>query len=114
MFAAMEEAGHLDMDNDNELYILHLVYLPKLDKELKMFEESYNNHRIEGHGIPKAVFLKGCFDVYGIQSPRLQLDIDVAELDTDAANIEENEFATRSEEHGPVVREVFLKSRKLD
>jgi len=109
IFETMEEDGVLNLDNDNEMYLLHLVYLPRVEKDLKEFVETYNNHRIEGHGIPIEVFLQGCFEVYGIDSPRLNVDFNVSQFDIPGEELDIlNQDEIRDIRDEPIVRNVSL------
>ena len=93
------------MDQDDELYFLQLVFLPRIDKDCQDFCELYNQHRIEGHGIPTEVFIKGCYDVFGIDSPRLG-DFNVAQVDVQGDDPDVGSI--RDEELEPIVRNVSL------
>ena len=46
LFEFMESIGILDPLNECELFTLHLVYQPRLDKALKDFISFWNNHKL--------------------------------------------------------------------
>jgi len=115
LFQDMEEEGVLNLDSDNELVLLQLVFLPRIDNELKEFSETYNKHRIDSHGIPMEVFIRGCYDVFGIESPRLKQDFNVAQVDVQGEDVSDDDGDmdddlgdTRSEEQEPLVRDASL------
>ena len=45
-FYQLEAEGVLDINNDLDIFCLHVVYLPKINKILKEFVAAHNNHRI--------------------------------------------------------------------
>ena len=45
-FYQLEAEGVLDINNDLDIFCLHVVYLPKINKTLKEFVAAHNNHRI--------------------------------------------------------------------
>ena len=60
-FHQLEEDGHLDVLNEVDMYCLHLVYIKKIDRCLKLFTESWNNHPLstEQNRTPNQLFIEG-------------------------------------------------------
>lgn len=48
MFYSLEDAGLLDVSNDAHIFALHYTYLPRIQRQLDIFRESYSQHRIRG------------------------------------------------------------------
>ena len=44
LFWHLENHGVLDVDNEKQMYVLHMVYLPRLNRELKEWQDVWNNH----------------------------------------------------------------------
>lgn len=44
LFYYLENHGLLDVDSDKDLFCLHLVYLPVINRTLDEFKQAYNNH----------------------------------------------------------------------
>jgi len=44
LFYQLEECGLLDVDNEVHLFCLHHVYLPKIQRALEAFQQSWNVH----------------------------------------------------------------------
>ena len=42
----MEEKGILDIDNPNHLFILHQVYLPRIQSGFDEFKRGWNHHKV--------------------------------------------------------------------
>ena len=45
-FYAMEHSGILDVENDSHLYVLHCVFLPRINRSLNEFLNLFNNHKL--------------------------------------------------------------------
>ncbi|XP_033122217.1 uncharacterized protein LOC117121206 [Anneissia japonica] len=58
IFEELERDGLLDPDNATDLFCLHYVFLPIINKHLHEFEASHNNHNIstEGNRTPIQLF----------------------------------------------------------
>ena len=58
LFMFMEYSGLLDENDDNDIYALHYVYLPRIRASLHEFEGQWNNHamRTVSHKSPLAVW----------------------------------------------------------
>ena len=44
LFYGMEATGILDPDCESDLFVLHCVYLPRINKSLRQFMIAWNNH----------------------------------------------------------------------
>ena len=61
LFYFMEHHGLLDPLNEHHLWALHYIYLPRINKSLKQFTQSWNNHplRTACHKSPLQLFTAG-------------------------------------------------------
>lgn len=61
LFYFLEHHGLLDHLNEHHLWALHYVYIPRINKSLKEFVNSWNNHpiRTAGHKSPQQLFTAG-------------------------------------------------------
>lgn len=61
LFYHMEDRGVLDPDDEVNLYCLHLVFLPRLNRMLTEFKDMWNNHplRTEHNKTPLQLFSSG-------------------------------------------------------
>ena len=50
IFQSLERGGTLDPTNEVDLYCLHHVFLPRINKSLAEFQESWNNHALSSEG----------------------------------------------------------------
>lgn len=57
-FYQLEAEGVLDVNNDTDIFCLHCVYLPRVNKTLDEFVAAHNNHRIstENNRTPEQLF----------------------------------------------------------
>lgn len=57
-FYELESQGALDDNNDTDIFCLHCVYLPRINKALDEFVAAHNSHRIstENNRTPKQLF----------------------------------------------------------
>ena len=57
-FYELERQGILDPLNDTDLFCLHYVYLPRINKRLTEFIDDHNNHNVstEGYNSPAQLF----------------------------------------------------------
>ena len=92
LFYQMEDDGKLDINNENEIKALHLVYLPVINNRFSVFKEGWNNHsiRTEGNQTPEQLWMLGTIEnghqntssIRGILSPeasvRNQLQLGLA------------------------------------
>ena len=59
LFHAMEAAGVLDPDNDEDLFVLHCLYIPRINNSLEEFTRAWNRHplRTEENWSPYKLWL---------------------------------------------------------
>jgi hypothetical protein len=64
-FIAMEEAGILDRNNTLHLFILHYIYLPRVNVAIDSFTRAWNRHpmRTERNWSPERMWTNGMIDV---------------------------------------------------
>lgn len=57
-FYTLEEQGNLDVDNETDLYCLHIAYSTVINQVVEEFRSGYNNHsvRTEGNYTPQQLF----------------------------------------------------------
>ena len=60
-FHGLESSGVLDPLNEVDIFCLHFTFLPRINKLLSEFQESWNNHGLstEGHCTPYQLFTEG-------------------------------------------------------
>ena len=61
LFYFLEDNGLLDCELDTNLYALHFVFVPLINRALKQFQDAYNNHslRTEHHWTPLMIWTNG-------------------------------------------------------
>lgn len=61
LFYYMEELGDLDPLSDTDLFVLHLVFMPRINQCLTEFKDSWNIHplRTEHNWSPKKIWING-------------------------------------------------------
>ena len=71
LFYFMEDTEILNPDNDNDLFCLHFIYTPLINKALQLFKRSWNNHKLstEGNLTPHQLYIKGMFEHFGTNNP---------------------------------------------
>ena len=60
----MEESGLLDVTNPLHLFVLHYVYLPRINATIDSFVEAWNKHsiRTERNWSPEQIWFNGMID----------------------------------------------------
>lgn len=60
-FRNLEESNRLDPLNEVDIFCLHLIFIPRINKRLNEFKESWNNHGIstEGNKTPYQLYIEG-------------------------------------------------------
>ena len=60
-FRGLESSGVLDPLNEVDIFCLHFIFLPRINKLLSEFQESWNNHGLstEGQCTPYQLFTEG-------------------------------------------------------
>ena len=61
LFRTLEEAEMLDTSNGLHMFSLHYVFLPRINHQLKLFQESYSHHRLRtaGNQSPLQLWVRG-------------------------------------------------------
>ena len=61
LFYFMEQQGYLNPLNEQHLFALHYVYLPRINRSLTLFKDAWNNHgiRTEHNRSPNQLFMEG-------------------------------------------------------
>ena len=64
VFYAMEQSGILNLENELHMFVLHLVFLPRLNHSLSEFKALYNDHRLssERNWTPNQIWRNGILD----------------------------------------------------
>ena len=64
-FQAMEESGVLNRENDIHLFVLHFVFLPRINRGLERLTSAWNNHpiRTERNWSPLQIWTNGMVDI---------------------------------------------------
>uniref|UniRef100_A0A3P9AY47 Integrase catalytic domain-containing protein n=1 Tax=Maylandia zebra TaxID=106582 RepID=A0A3P9AY47_9CICH len=60
IFYELESLGILDLENATDLFSLHYVFLPRINRTLKEFKAGYNNHSISTEGNRTPIQLFSC------------------------------------------------------
>ena len=58
IFMQLENDGHLDVDNETDMFCLHYVYIPRINNALVAHLNAHNNHKIstEASATPSQLF----------------------------------------------------------
>ena len=67
LFHSMEQEGILDVDNEIHLFVLHMVYLPRINDDLCLFTNGFNNApmRTERNKSPNQLWMQGLLEGKG-------------------------------------------------
>ena len=70
LFYSMEATGILDPSDDVDLFLLHCIYLPRINKSLLDFARAWNHHpiRTEKNWSPRQIMLNSLIQQSDIQS----------------------------------------------
>ena len=65
-FYQLESEGVLDINNDTDIFCLHCVYIPRVNKTISEFVAAHNNHRIstENNRTPEQLFWCNIMSAY--------------------------------------------------
>ena len=65
LFYFMESEGYLDPIKERDLFALHYVFLPRIERSLAAFQEGWNNHgiRTEHNRTPNQLFTMGALQL---------------------------------------------------
>ena len=83
VFRILEREGVLNCINEVDLYCLHYVFLPRINRNLAEFKESWNNHALssEGNKTPYQLFFEGLHHALNHSDYSLGLTDEAANLD---------------------------------
>ena len=61
IFYSLEDAGLLDPSNEADMFSLHFVFIPRINRQLETFRQSYSHHRLrtEGNRSPYKLWIEG-------------------------------------------------------
>lgn len=61
LFFHMEDNHYLDVNSEIDLYCLHLLYLPTINRNLELFQQAYINHKLrtEHNQTPLQLWIRG-------------------------------------------------------
>ena len=61
LFYCLEENSLLDPTDEIDLFVLHFIFLPRIQDQLNVFRESFSHHRIrcEGSKSPYQLWIEG-------------------------------------------------------
>ncbi|KAG8921866.1 hypothetical protein FRC02_012305 [Tulasnella sp. 418] len=83
----MEDKGYLDPDDSTQLWALHTVFLPRINRALEAFIQTWNNHKVSSHKhkTPLEIWHRGLLEakIQGFNInlfPGNSLDDDTAEV----------------------------------
>lgn len=87
LFYFLEDNGLLDCELDSDLYALHFVFVPLINRALKQFQDAYNNHslRTEHHWTPLMIWTN---DILSSEHARETAVQDFYSSDNQDVNIE--------------------------
>ncbi len=111
VFRSLEVHHGLDINNHNHLWLIHFLFLPLINEQLKLFAEGWNNHKIQVRDGPnRSPMDYWVFDtvVHGVRGEELDMedleDIELYGVDWDAlddgALLESRERNNPSDEAG--------------
>lgn len=65
LFYFMESEGYLNPVSEKDLFALHYVFLPRIQRSLAIFQEGWNNHgiRTEHNRTPNQIFTAGALQL---------------------------------------------------
>ena len=57
----------MDANNEQDLFCLHYVFLPRINNSLNLFHSAWNNHRMrmEGNKSPNQLYTQGMLRLFG-------------------------------------------------
>lgn len=67
LFYFLERNNLLDPNNDYDLLALHLVFIPRINRNLDKFRGAWNNHKLstEGQKTPNQLYILGMLQLFG-------------------------------------------------
>ena len=70
LFCALEESGLLDTSIATHMFSLHYVFIPRINHQLRLFQQSYSHHRLRsaGNQSPLQLWVRGLSTEVGDQA----------------------------------------------
>ena len=67
LFNSMEDSGLLNIESPVDLFCLHFVYLPRINRHLQQFQDGWNHHPLssEKNQTPTQLWIKGLHGILG-------------------------------------------------
>ena len=89
LFEFMESIGILDLLDECELFVFHLVYQPRLDKASKDFISFWNNHKLrtEGALTPMQIWMQGVY--CNLMNDTVRDTVDLSDFDPTNYGVDE-------------------------
>ena len=84
LFHELEQQGYLNPDNDTDLFALHFVFIPRINRALEQFTAAWNNHRLSTENNLTPIQL---YTVYSVGS-ELFNEQDVTNLEGDSGDVQ--------------------------
>lgn len=91
LFYFMERNGLLDRENEVHIFLLHYVFLPRIQRSIEQFIEQWNSHqlRTEHQYSPLQMFVKRSLELYGTTNTAVQ---DIFAHSEEPTNVDCNTF----------------------
>ena len=91
LFNFLEDQALLDTCNEQDLFCLHYVFLPRLQRSVQMFRAAWNNHRLrtEGNKSPNQLYMQGMLSLFGSQWTAVRDFFDNDTIDSEWYGVEE-------------------------
>ena len=86
IFLSLENTNYLDLSSDIDLFCLHFVFLPRVNRSLEVFIDGWNHHPLstEGNKTPNQLWITGLHRVAGTGS---NIDKEIWEPNSDVLNL---------------------------
>lgn len=83
LFYFLEDRALLDPNNDTDMFCLHYVYTPIINRSLQVFKRSWNNHRLgsAGNFTPHQLFIRGMLERFGSSDVAVRDVFDTDQID---------------------------------
>ena len=102
LFYSMEDEGILDINNEQHLFALHYIYIPRINQALEAFASGWNHHPLSTchHKTPFQLYTEGMIlldhdgipaldytDPVDIQEYGIEYDLESVDLDMEAIDV---------------------------
>lgn len=114
LFNFMEEEHLLDIDNEQHLLALQLVFIPQINKSLEEFVKQWNSHPVSsaGHQSPEQMFIAGSLnaasDQHECENSNEVFDNTIGSGIADDEQSPETGFAIYDEDYAIIVSQIEL------